>query len=158
MLEGIAANDIIVGAYATDEGICPMLAAHRNGGRTSLIAFAQAWDRVAFRGQRKARARRATERELLILKTHLEASLLEEGAPETEVAMTQPGERCSSIRTAKATSPTWIISSAGTLCLTKSDMGVPTNAGQSAVDLMPSLPSSLFIDSVKPATAALVAE
>src|ERR1700748_2714279 len=79
MLEGIAANDIIVGAYSTGEGICPMLAAHRNGGRTSLIAFAEAWNRVAFRGQREARARRArraTERELLILRSHLEASLL----------------------------------------------------------------------------------
>ena len=44
MLEGIAANDIIVGAYTTGDGICPMLAAHRHGGRTSQIAFAQAWD------------------------------------------------------------------------------------------------------------------
>jgi hypothetical protein len=63
-----------------------MLAAHRAGGRTSVIAFAQAWDRVAFRGQRSARARRATERELLILRSHLEASLLEEAAPESELA------------------------------------------------------------------------
>jgi hypothetical protein len=87
MLEGIAANDIIVGAYSTQEGICPMLAAHRAGGRTSLIAFAEAWDRVAFRGQRAARARRATERELLILRSHLEASLLEEDASEDELAI-----------------------------------------------------------------------
>jgi hypothetical protein len=85
MLEGIAANDIIVGAYSTSEGICPMLAAHRAGGRTSLIAFAQAWDRVAFRGQRAARARRATDRELLILRSHLEASLLEDAAPAGEL-------------------------------------------------------------------------
>jgi hypothetical protein len=76
MLEGIAANDIIVGAYTSPDGICPMLAAHRHGGRTSLISFAQAWDRLAFRGARHARARRATERELLILRSHLEASLL----------------------------------------------------------------------------------
>jgi hypothetical protein len=86
MLEGIAANDIIVGAYSTGEGICPMLAAHRHGGRTSLIAFAEAWDCVAFRGQRQSRARRATERELLILRSHLEASLLEEGVPTLELA------------------------------------------------------------------------
>jgi hypothetical protein len=78
MLEGIAANDIIVGAYSSGDGICPMLAAYRNGGRASLIAFAQAWDRVAFRGQKQARARRATERELLILRSHLEASLLQD--------------------------------------------------------------------------------
>lgn len=86
MLEGIAANDIIVGAYATGEGICPMLAAHRHGGRTSLIAFAQAWDRVAFRGEKTARARRATDRELLILRSHLEASLLEDDVPASELA------------------------------------------------------------------------
>ena len=77
MLQGIAGNDIIVGAYANGDGICPMLAAHRAGGRTSLIAFADAWDRLAFRGSRKATARRATHRELLILTAHLEASLLE---------------------------------------------------------------------------------
>ena len=48
MLEGIRANDIIVGAY-TDRsgGICPMLAAHRHGGRTSFVSFAHAWDRFA---------------------------------------------------------------------------------------------------------------
>jgi hypothetical protein len=90
MLQGIAGNDIIVGAYSTGDGICPMLAAHRAGGRTSLIAFAQAWDRVAFRGQKHRRAgsvsRRATERELLILTSHLEASLLPDGVPAGELA------------------------------------------------------------------------
>jgi len=86
MLDGIANNDIIVGAYTNADGICPMLAAHRAGGRTSLIAFAQAWDRVAFRGARHARARRATERELLILRSHLEASLLGEDTPLGELA------------------------------------------------------------------------
>lgn len=86
MLEGIAANDIIAGAYASRDGICPMLAAHRAGGRTSMIAFAQAWDRFAFRGVRCARARRATERELLTLRTHLEASLLADEAPVGDLA------------------------------------------------------------------------
>jgi hypothetical protein len=84
MLEGIDASPIIVGAYATGDGVCPMLAAHRAGGRTDAIAFAQAWDRVAFRNVRRARharARRATERELLILRAHLEASLLEDELP-----------------------------------------------------------------------------
>jgi hypothetical protein len=81
MLAGIEANPIIVGAYATADGVCPMLAAHRAGGRTNAIAFAKAWDRVAFRGARRTRdtrARRASERELLILRSHLEASLLED--------------------------------------------------------------------------------
>ena len=72
MLEGIEANTIIVGAY-TDRrgGVCPMLAAHRHGGRTDLLAFAHAWDR--FCGAKRPRT--ATERELGVLKAHLEASL-----------------------------------------------------------------------------------
>ena len=76
MLEGIRANDIIVGAYSTGDGICPMLAAHRAGGRTSFIGFARAWDRFAIRQVRSQKSRRATERELRILTAHLEASLL----------------------------------------------------------------------------------
>src|SRR5690349_20907586 len=82
MLEGIAGNEIIVGAYSTGDGVCPMLAAHRAGGRTNLISFAKAWDRLAFGDSRSQRARRATARELLILKAHLEASLLAEDAPD----------------------------------------------------------------------------
>src|SRR5205807_522740 len=78
MLDGIRSNEIIVGAYSTREGICPMLAAHRAGGRTNLIAFARAWDRFTLGGARRQRSRRATERELLILRTHLEASLLDD--------------------------------------------------------------------------------
>jgi hypothetical protein len=85
MLEGIRSNEIIVGAYADGGGICPMLAAHRHGGRTSLISFARAWDRFAFRGSRLRVARPATERELLVLRTHLEASLLEEDYPAAEL-------------------------------------------------------------------------
>jgi hypothetical protein len=76
MLDGVRSNAIIAGAY-TDRsgGVCPMLAAHRCGGRTDLLAFAHAWDR--FTGARR-RARRATERELRILTIHLEESLLAE--------------------------------------------------------------------------------
>jgi hypothetical protein len=85
MLEGIRGNEIIVGAYSDSGGVCPMLAAHRAGGRTNLIAFARAWDRFAFGGNRVERARPATARELLILKTHLEASLLEEEMPRSEL-------------------------------------------------------------------------
>ena len=80
MLRGIASNGIIAGAYADGGGICPMLAAHRAGGRTNMIAFAHAWDRFAFRdsrSKRSRRARRATERELSVLRTQLEASLME---------------------------------------------------------------------------------
>jgi len=72
MLSGVESNRIIVGAY-TDRsgGVCPMLAAHRNGGRTSLASFARAWDR--YTGVRRPRP--ATERELTTLKTMLEASI-----------------------------------------------------------------------------------
>ncbi len=86
MLEGIAANDIIVGAYTDGHGICPMLAAHRNGGRTSLISFAKAWDRFAFGGSRVTKPRPATARELLVLRSHLETSLLEEDTPQADLA------------------------------------------------------------------------
>lgn len=86
MLEGMDANEIIVGAYTTDDGICPMLAAHRAGGRTNLISFAQAWDRFGLRDARSSRARRATERELRVLRVYLEASLLAEEAPDTDLA------------------------------------------------------------------------
>jgi hypothetical protein len=75
MLEGVRANDIIVGAYSDRSGgVCPMLAAHRHGGRTSFVSFAHAWDR--FSGAK--RARRATARELRILTGQLEASILAE--------------------------------------------------------------------------------
>jgi hypothetical protein len=72
MLGGVESNRIIVGAY-TDRsgGVCPMLAAHRNGGRTSLASFARAWDR--YTGVRRPRP--ATERELNTLRTMLEASI-----------------------------------------------------------------------------------
>src|SRR6059058_1722517 len=46
MLTGLDENEIIVGAYTDNQGgVCPMLAAHRRGGRTSLASFARAWDR-----------------------------------------------------------------------------------------------------------------
>ena len=75
MLAGVRSNEIIVGAY-TDRagGVCPMLAAHRCGGRTSFVSFARAWDRFAS----AKRARRASARELRLLEQHLEASILAE--------------------------------------------------------------------------------
>jgi hypothetical protein len=86
MLEGIRSNAIIVGAYTGPDGICPMLAAHRAGGRTDFISFAKAWDRFALSGSRCRRARRATQRELLVLTTQLEASLLDDEAPASDLA------------------------------------------------------------------------
>ena len=76
MLRGIDSNAIIVGGYTDGQGgVCPMLAAHRNGGRTSFASFARAWD--AFTGAGK-RPRRASGREVRVLRTHLEMSLLED--------------------------------------------------------------------------------
>jgi hypothetical protein len=81
MLEGVESNRIIVGAYTDKKGgVCPMLAAHRNGGRTSLASFARAWDR--YTGVRGRRARAATERELNTLKTMLEASIALDELPD----------------------------------------------------------------------------
>jgi hypothetical protein len=76
MLQGIGGNRVIVGAY-TDKrgGICPMLAAHRNGGRTDFAAFAKAWD--AFTGAK--RPRRASAREVRSLRGYLEAALMRDG-------------------------------------------------------------------------------
>jgi hypothetical protein len=73
MLRGIAANQIVVGAYVDRDsgGICPMLAAHRNGGRTNLASFARAWDR--YTGAKRPRL--ATRRELRTLNALLELSL-----------------------------------------------------------------------------------
>jgi hypothetical protein len=73
MLEAIDEDRIIVGAYTdSDGGVCPMLAAHRHGGRTNLASFARAWDRYTKAG---SRPRPATERELLTLRTMLEESI-----------------------------------------------------------------------------------
>ncbi len=72
MLEGIRENPIVAGAYTDNNGgICPMLAAHRHGGRTTQLAFARSWDNFAGAG----RVRRATRRELRVLEGQLQASL-----------------------------------------------------------------------------------
>jgi hypothetical protein len=73
MLDGVHSNRIIVGAYVDREGgVCPMLAAHRNGGRTSLASFARAWDRYTKAG---GRPRPATDREVRTLTAMLQASI-----------------------------------------------------------------------------------
>jgi hypothetical protein len=78
MLRGVEANPIIVGAYVdrASGGICPMLAAHRNGGRTSLASFARAWDR--YTGVKRPRL--ATRREVRTLVAILHSSLADDFA------------------------------------------------------------------------------
>ena len=84
MLEGIDRNRIIVGAYTHPGlgGICPMLAAHRNGGRTSVASFARAWD--AFTGAK--RPRRATRREIVALRSRLQLSLVRDAGAGESIA------------------------------------------------------------------------
>jgi hypothetical protein len=74
MLAGVRGSKrILVGAYTDGRGgVCPMLAAHRAGGRTDFISFAKAWDRFA---RCRGASRPATERETRILVAQLEASL-----------------------------------------------------------------------------------
>jgi hypothetical protein len=72
MVDALEDNRIIAGAYTDgDGGICPMLAAHRNGGRTNLASVARAGD--AYTGA--VTMREASERELRTLSAMLEASL-----------------------------------------------------------------------------------
>jgi hypothetical protein len=86
MLEGIRSSPIVVGAYTDSRGgICPMLAAHRHGGRTSFVSFARAWDAFA----RTDRIRRATARELRTLEHLLEASLAEEETTDLAAAIAE---------------------------------------------------------------------
>jgi hypothetical protein len=76
MLEGIRSQPIVAGAYTDGRGgVCPMLAAHRRGGRTTHLAFARAWDTFA----RARKPRRATQRELSTLEDLLTASLQRDG-------------------------------------------------------------------------------
>ena len=98
MLAGVESNRIIVGAYTDRKGgVCPMLAAHRNGGRTSLASFAHAWDR--YTGVRGRRARAATKRELTTLKTMLEASIALDELPSlSDVAREAQSRRARRLR------------------------------------------------------------
>jgi hypothetical protein len=89
MLRGIRSNRVIVGAYVDKRGgVCPMLAAHRNGGRTSFGTFARAWD--AFTGANQRKPRRASRREVRTLEGYLEMALLREGVAGSEPLPERP--------------------------------------------------------------------
>ncbi|HEV7493386.1 hypothetical protein [Baekduia sp.] len=105
MLEGIRTNEIIVGAYSDRAGgVCPMLAAHRHGGRTSFVSFAHAWDRFA--GAK--RARRASVRELRVLEDQLEASILNAADLGAAIADHQAIARDRRTREARRTGLGWL--------------------------------------------------
>jgi hypothetical protein len=91
MLDGVRANErIITGAYVDrDGGVCPMLGAHRRGGRTDFISFARSWDRFTRSG---GKSRPATSREIGILVSHLEASLAGVSGLELDRAIQQHRE------------------------------------------------------------------
>ena len=104
MLEGMRTWPIIVGAY-TDRrgGVCPMLAAHRCGGRTDFLAFARAWDRFTH----AKRPRRATEREVATLIAYLEAGLLGDPTAEFEAAIADHQAAARDRRTREAARVGW---------------------------------------------------
>jgi hypothetical protein len=74
MLVGLDNNTVITGAFSGADGACPMLAAHRAGGRTSACSFPEAWDTFTGVAGRQI-IRPATEYEILILRREIEASL-----------------------------------------------------------------------------------
>lgn len=74
MLIGLANNTVITGAFSGSDGVCPMLAAHREGARTNCISFPEAWDRFTGVHGRYI-IREATQYEVAALRAEIEASL-----------------------------------------------------------------------------------
>ncbi len=79
MLTGLGNNTVITGAYSDGaSGVCPMLAAHREGTRARCMGFPEAWDR--FTGVHgRFITRPATDYEVLHLRMQLEESLASVG-------------------------------------------------------------------------------
>jgi hypothetical protein len=113
MLDGLERYEIIAGAYSDRSGgVCPMLAAHRCGGRTDFRGFARTWDRFTGAG----RARRASERELRTLTAQLEQSIWNEDR--TRYALTRLDEgkapaRKQPARRASELGAAWLIPARG---------------------------------------------
>jgi hypothetical protein len=105
MLDGVIGSErIIVGAYVDDHGgMCPMLAAHRCGGRTDFLSFAKSWDRFT-KATRPGRP--ATTREIAILVGQLEASLFDESSVDLNQAIREHRQLRSRFERARAADPT----------------------------------------------------
>lgn len=88
MLIGLGNNTVITGAFTGGGGACPMLAAHREGGRTSVCSFPEAWDKFTGVAGRQI-IRQATEYEILILRREIEASLQPAGPSELGAAIAE---------------------------------------------------------------------
>lgn len=85
MLRGIRSGRVITGGYTDgDGGACPMLSAHRNGGRTDMGTFARAWDE--FTGTPTGKPREATAREIAMLRHYLERALVDDPGGERSLA------------------------------------------------------------------------
>ena len=74
MLSGLVSNTVITGAFSDGSGVCPMLAAHREGGVSRCMSFPEAWDRFTGVHGRYI-TRPATAGEVLDLRMQLEQSL-----------------------------------------------------------------------------------
>jgi hypothetical protein len=75
MLSGVTSNTVITGAFSDGSGVCPMLAAHREGGRTRVVSFPEAWDRFCGVYGRSI-TRPATQEEVAVLRAQIEDSLI----------------------------------------------------------------------------------
>ena len=74
MLSGLGSNTVITGAFTDGSGVCPMLAAHREGDRARCMGFPEAWDRFTGVHGRNI-CRPATQYEVLQLRMQVEESL-----------------------------------------------------------------------------------
>jgi hypothetical protein len=88
MLEGVRSSErIIAGAYVDGAGgVCPMLAAHRNGSRTDFLSFAKSWDRFT---SAAPGPRAASHRHVAILISLLEESLASSTGLELDRAISE---------------------------------------------------------------------
>ena len=110
MLDSVRSDEILVGAYTSrGGGVCPMLGAHRRGGRCDLGEFARAWDR--FTGVKTGRARPAQERERLTLEAMLADSLALDAGPSDlgrVVAEIKSGRRRRAAQSARRLGLDWL--------------------------------------------------
>jgi hypothetical protein len=85
MLRALGQDRIIAGAYTDGrDGACPLLAAHRRGGRSSTDGFPSAWDAYT---RASWRPRHASAREVDELRAMLRESFL---ATEFDIAPAEP--------------------------------------------------------------------
>jgi hypothetical protein len=101
MLAGVQVSErVLVGAYVDGRGgMCPMLAAHRQGARTDFLAFARSWDRFT---RAKGKVRAASAREVSILIAQLQASLISASGLELDEAIKEHRALVSAGRRARA--------------------------------------------------------